>query len=605
MDEALLSYYNRELAYLRKLGAEFGERHPKIAGRLRLDRDSVEDPHVSRLIESVAFLTARIRHKLDDGYPELTESLMGLLYPDFHAPIPSLSIARIRLLAGRLERHDIAAGTPLLTNSNPLGPCYFRTCFDTQVLPLTVAQARFSAQPFKAPSLPAGDSGQAVLRLSLQTPAGVSLSELAPPRLRFFLNGQAQLTFRLYEYLLRHTMGIHLVTGGSDDPGLLLGPDHLRPCGLDEEHAALPQDGRSAAAHRLLTEYFAFPEKFLFLELADIGHIWQQADDKADIYIHLALSHPELVQGVCADTLLLGCTPVINLFSERLDSMPADRLGHETRLTVNSIRTKCADIHTLEAVHARNGEGERKDFQHFYGAHRDHSGDGEPLYWSTRREVSQRHGGRISRGTDTYLSFVDADFSVTAPDSGWVIMGEALCTNRDLADRLPFGPDEPRMRFLQGGVGLEINCVTPPSAAIQPQLGNATRWQLTTQLSLQHFTGKDGLQVLRETLRLYNFRQAAESRAIIDGITGLSSQLATARISRNGRTAICQGTALSLELDEQGFSGSGLYLFTAILSRFFAQYCSLNTYVQLSVHTRQHPGKEIRWPPRCGEQTLI
>ena len=104
MDEALLSYYNRELAYLRKLGAEFAEKHPKIAGRLRLDRDTVEDPHVSRLIESFAFLTARIRHKLDDSFPELTEALMGLLYPDYHAPVPSLSIARFYLMPQRLEK---------------------------------------------------------------------------------------------------------------------------------------------------------------------------------------------------------------------------------------------------------------------------------------------------------------------------------------------------------------------------------------------------------------------------------------------------------------------------------------------------------------------
>jgi len=607
MDDALLSYYNRELAYVRKLGAEFAERHPKIAGRLRLDKDTVEDPHVSRLIESFAFLTARIRHKLDDSFPELTEALMGVLYPDYHAPIPSLSIARIQPIPERLEPRLVPRHTLLFTQSNPLGTCYYRTCYSTEVYPLTVANAQFSAQPFKAPTPPgmAQSAGQAVLRLSLRCAPGTTLAELAPPQLRFYLNGQPQLSFRLYEFLLQHATAIAIAEHPRDPDTVFLPPSALRPYGLGETENALPGDGRCSSAHRLLTEYFAFPEKFLFVQLERLAEVWRGRGEQTHIYIYFSRSHPELVQGVGADTLLLGCTPIVNLFEQRLESIPAAELGYETKLRVDATHTRCADIHTLRQVYARDADGRRIELQPFYGSHRTERAGGEPLYWHARRELSQRFDGRVSRGSDLWLSLVDRDFQITAPDSNWIIGGEALCTNRDLPDKLPFGPGEPQLQFNEGGAGLQLACVTPPTPTVQPQLDDATRWQLITQLSLQHFSGDDGLGVLKETLRLYDFRQVPETRSIIDGIVGLRTELTTARVTRDGRAAICQGTRLELELDEHYYSGTGLYLFTAILSEFFAHYCTVNTFVQLNVRVRQRPGSVISWPARSGNQTLI
>ena len=50
----------------------FAKEHPKIAGRLGINRDTIEDPHASRLIEGFAYLNARIQHKLDDEFQVLT-----------------------------------------------------------------------------------------------------------------------------------------------------------------------------------------------------------------------------------------------------------------------------------------------------------------------------------------------------------------------------------------------------------------------------------------------------------------------------------------------------------------------------------------------------
>ncbi len=608
MDENLLSYYNRELAYIRQMGAEFAETHPKIAGRLRLDGETVEDPHVSRLIEAFAFLTARIRHKLDDDFPELTEALMGLLYPDYHAPLPSMTIARLALQPARSEATRVPAGTSLYTDANPNGTCYYRTASDVDVLPLDIERAEFRAQPFEAPPLPQPNhqqGAQAMLRVVLRARPEVNLASTAPQRLRFHLHGQPQLTNRLYEFLLNDVVGIALAEHAHDPEPIFIATANLRPCGLDEDAAVLPRDGRSSHAQRLLMEYFCFPEKFLFVELTEMEAAWSRLVEKAELFIYFSRTHTELVQGVNTESLQLGCTPVANLFEATLEPLDASELEHEARLCVDASQQESADVHTLNRVYACDGQGRTLGLKPFYGAHRNASAPDTPRYWHARREISHHHNGRQSRGVDTYLSLVDRDFQITAPDSDWLIRADAWCTNRDLPDQLPFGPEQPKLHFTEGGAGLAVRCTTPPTMTLQPRLDDTSRWQLVSQLTLQHFTGDDALQTLKETLRLHEFREAPENLAIIESLVGLRAELTTARIARGGRVAMCQGTKLNVDVDEERFSGTGLFLFGAVLSEFFAQYCSVNTFVQLQIKSRQSSGRVIKWPPRSGNQSLI
>jgi len=609
MDDTLFSYYNRELAYIRNLGAEFAEAHPKIAGRLRLDHDIVEDPHVSRLIESFAFLTARIRHTLDDSFPELTEALMGVLYPDYHAPIPSMAILNFWMTKDFIEPVNIQSREELITRSSPESVCNYQSTNAVTVYPMTIEETVFRSQPVKAPVLPAsldrdGGNVQAVLRMSLSVTEGTTLSEICPNSLKFFINGQPQLSYRLYEMLMTQVAGIAIAEHPGDPNAVFLPSDCIHACGMDQESTAIPVDGRSSTAHRLLAEFFAFPEKFLFIELRDIKKAWADFGEKAHVYIYFKQTHPELVQGVNSETLQLGCTTIVNLFEQDLDSVDANEFTVEHKIIPDIYgNISCADIHTITDIYASRPGKDNLKMQPFYGSHRDSSVNASKLYWVLRREPSQWFNGRISHGTDSYLSFVDADFKVTAPDESWTIGGKAICVNRDIPEKLPFGPGLPE--FGAPEAGCRSDCITPPTPTIQPRLNDATRWQLVTQLSLQHFASDDGLHVLKNTLRLYDFKGTPTTDALINGIISLETSLTTARVRQQGRTAICQGTEIMLGLDEQFFSGSGLYLFASILSEFFAQYCTINTFVQLKAKVKQRPGTILEWPPRNGNQTLV
>ncbi len=607
MDDVLLSYYNRELNYIRKSGADFSEKYPKIAGRLRLDKDIVEDPHVSRLIESFAFLTARIRHSLDDSFPELTEALMGVLYPDYHAPLPSMSIVQFNLLPHLFQNSFISRGEALRIETVEGDSCFYRTCSNLSILPITIASTNFYALPVKAPVLPdefqRGKSVQSILKLKIMPSEDEGNFEFHEDNLRFFINSQPNTAFKLHEYLLNKTTGIAIARDAFDDNPIFLSPDSLSSCGFDDNESVIDFDGRASSAHRLLTEYFLLPQKFLFIELANLTSSWEKYNEGFDVYFYFDETDIDLVRGVDDRTLLLGCTPIVNLFESTSEPIQASDLGSEVALRVSDQNSRCADVHRIKDVYAINAHGERKSLQPFYGSHM--TNDDDVIYWSLRRENSAWQRGFVSHGTDTYLSFVDMNYTVLSPDTDWIINATISCTNRDLPNKLPFGPDQPTVHFMEGGAGLRIRCLAPPTPTIQPKLDDATRWQLVMQLSLQHFSNRDGLVKLKETLHLYNFNDSKEAASLIDGMVGLESEVITARVLNNGRSAMCQGTHFILTCDESFYMGNGLYLFGLILDEFLSQFCAINTFTQLSIKTTKNFRIKLEWPPRTGCQPLV
>src|SRR5687768_2563559 len=130
MRDELLGYYERELIFLRRMGAEFARKYPKIATRLQLEEEKVEDPHVERMIEAFAFLAGRISLKLDDELPEITESFLNVLYPHYLSPIPSMAVAQFFYGSAKDKLtavQTLERGARL--NSRPVDgtPCRFRT----------------------------------------------------------------------------------------------------------------------------------------------------------------------------------------------------------------------------------------------------------------------------------------------------------------------------------------------------------------------------------------------------------------------------------------------------------------------------------------------
>ncbi len=319
MSDALLPYYNRELNAIRALAAEFASAHPKIAGRLRLSEDSVDDPHVARLLEGVSFLAARVHHRLDDEFPELTDALLGVLYPHYLAPLPSSAIVQFVCKPDLKVPCQVPANLPLDTEPVRGETCRFRTVYPATLWPVEVESVRLSGLPLAAPTNPRAAGAVSVLRIGLKcASAEATFTALGVDRLRLFLRGASNISQPLYELLCRNVVGIALADGPNDPAPVLIPPGAIEPVGFAADEALFPWPARSFAGFRLLSEYFAFPEKFLFLDFGGLeAKTLVSGGNRMEIFVYLDRAIPELERAVGNDALVPGCTPIVNPFPQR------------------------------------------------------------------------------------------------------------------------------------------------------------------------------------------------------------------------------------------------------------------------------------------------
>ena len=613
MSDNLLPYYNRELNALRTLAAEFADANPKIAGRLRLTADAVDDPHVARLLEGVAFLGARVQHRLDDEFPELTDALLGTLYPHYLAPVPSCAIAQFNPMPDAQGPIRVKIGRVMETEHVRGQPCTYRTTSPVTIWPVVIEAARLSGLPLAAPANPqavAADSTRAVsvLRLTLRcTAPKMTLTSLGLDTLRIFLRAAPNVSLPLYELLCSQVLSVALADGPNDPAPVILPPSCISPAGFSPEEALIPWPARSFTGFRLLTEYFAFPEKFRFIDLGSLdAKTLVEAGVMMDVFIYLGRSVPELERTVDAASFALGCTPIVNLFPLAAEPVKLDHLSTEYRVEPDSRRTAGLEIWSVESIREGQPDGSSLPWAPFY---RTTPGLGEQAGEVPSGFYSViRRGCPTLPGTDVIIGPYQPNFD--PHQEGEVVLSiNTLCTNRDLPADLPFGGGHPRLGLIVGMNTMgPVLCLTAPTPPMRPPLREAGFWRLVSHLSLGHLSivgGEDGAVALKEVLRLYDLRQTAETQAAIEGLLGVSSRPGTARVPGGRAGAFCRGLDVTLEFDARAWQGGGLFLLASVLDRFLALHATVNAFVRTSVVLRGRPGRAAGWPARAGARPLL
>jgi type VI secretion system protein ImpG len=605
------------------MGAEFAQRYPKIASRLQLEPTKCEDPHVERIIEAFAFLAARVHLKIDDDFPEVTESVLNIVYPHYIRPIPSMSIAELRI--------DVEQGVPPTGFRVPRGtqlfsrpvdgvPCKFRTCYDTTLWPFTITAAQWVTPERLKPAVRLGDA-VAALRLELRCLPGMSFSQLDLRSVRLFLNGESNLVYPLYELLANNRRDLIVREAGvAKAKTITLDADELQPAGFGPNEGILPYPGRSFQAYRLLQEYFAFPEKYLFFELGGLEALREAGMGSAiEIIVPIgqferAEWRPMLESGVTGSTFRLGCTPIVNLFSQVAEPLLLTQRRHEYMLVPDAHRRVTTEVFSIDDVVAASPEsGETQQFEPLY-SHRHAAANGTTAaYWHAKRRFSS---WRSDVGTDMMLSFVDLSGRVVYPELE-VVTARLTCFNSDLPSRLPFGNERGDFELDRGGPVRAITALVKPTRVVQPPLGSSQVWRLVSQLSLNYLSLADaedgagdvesskGTEALREVLRLHDFGGEPAVRRQIEGVLGVRSSPAFARIATEHGLSFARGRRVELDLDEEQFTGAGAYLFASVLEHFFGLYASINSFSTLTARARQRKGGIRAWPPRAGWKPLL
>lgn len=606
MSDELLPYYHRELSYIRRLAAQFADAHPKLAGRLRLGPGGSEDPHVERLLEGFAYLNARLRAKLDDEFPEITEAFLGVLYPHYLAPVPSLTVLQLHLDPGQLDLtagHTVPRHTQVESEPIQGTPCRFRTAYPVTLWPVDVERAALGRPPFAAPAVPAAAQAAAMLRLTLAC-RGPTLrfAELELDTLRFFLAGQVHHVHALYELLFHDVLGVAVANGPDDPQPVVLGAGALRSVGFAADEGLLPYSPRSFLGYRLLTEFFAFPEKFLFCDVALGRAALASLGRRLELYVFLGRAAPELESHLSAEMFRLGCTPAVNLYPQRAEPLLLTHADAEYRVVPDARRPLASEVYSVDRVTATSPRGEELEFLPFFAAR--HAAPAAQAYWFARRRPSDRAAAG-DRGTEVDLSLVDLGLQPSAP-ADWTLTVETTCTNRDLPARLPFGGGQPFLQLSEGGALVSrVACVTPPTRALRPGQGPGALWRLVSHLTLNHrsLEGPDAAEALRAILSLYDYADTDDTRLLLSGLLGVDSRRIVGR-SPGRAGGFCHGVETTVVLDEDRVRGS-LFLFASVLERFLGLYVTVNSFSRLVVTTPKHKGEYHRWPPRMGERTLL
>jgi type VI secretion system protein ImpG len=608
----LLLYYERELSFLRHMGAEFAEKYPKIASRLVIEPDKCEDPHVERMLEAFAFLAARVHLKIDDEFPEITEALLSVLYPHYLRPIPSMSVVEFDLdpAQGNLSSGlQIPSGSVLYSPPVSGVPCKYRTCYDTTLWPLRLAEVQWRAPDRFQPPLKA--DAVAALRLDLRTFQDVTFDKLDLRTLRFHLNGEGALVHTLYELLASKCTQIVVrdpATGTRVKP-LWLEAERLRPVGFADDEGALPYPLRAFLGYRLLQEYFAFPEKFFFFELSGLEQLGLAGfKDRAEIIFLISRferseRQQALEVAVSEKTVRLNSTPIVNLFSQTAEPILLAHTSYEYPIVPDVSRQDAMEIFSVdEVVSVDPASHDTIGFEPFYSYRHATMRDKKQTFWHGTRRPSTR---RSSEAIDVYLSLVDMTGKPVRPNVDTVTI-RLTCTNGDLPSRLPFGNERGDLD-LEGAAPIKrIMMLKKPTGTIRPPTGRNALWRLISHLSLNYLSlVEDGKDALQHILRLYNFTDSAYIQKQIEGIAKLDSERHFARVISEHGISFARGTRVRLELDEDQFVGGGVYLFASVLEHFMGLYVSLNSFSQLVVSTSQRREELDQWPPRAGHKILM
>ncbi|MFG0831990.1 type VI secretion system baseplate subunit TssF [Aeromonas bivalvium] len=583
-------YFRDELAFLRLQGREFADAHPELT---RFLSDQNTDPDVERLLEGFAFLTGNLRAKIEDEFPELTHGLLGMLWPNYLRPVPSMTMMQFSVIPGSIAQPALVK-QGCMVDSHPQDgvSCHFQTCRDAWVYPAEIA--RIEAQS-------GTDLSTISLDIALHGP--LPLCELQLDKLRLYLGGDGYTAYELYFWLSHQLSHIELEVEGKR---FRQDAKALRSVGFGRDDALLPYPNNVYSGYRILQEFFCFPQSFLFFELS--GGDWPRQPLPVSAFkIHFCFTRPLPADlKIRPDSFMLNCVPAINLFQH--DSEPINLNGRQTEypLKASYRHSDSFEIFSVDKVEgwaegnlgrARGAPRLYQPFESFQ--HQIERAKGRlALYYRVRVKESVagqgfEHQLSFVRGDETSMVQLDESISVTL-----------TCTNRGKAARLKAGdvcvPTGSSPSFAT------FKNLMRPTRPLHPALDGSLHWTLISNLSLNYVSllRRDALV---QVLRTYDFpalqdKQAEQaSRKRLAGIEEISTQ----PVDRLVKGMPVRGLKSVLSIRQSAFGNEGeLYLFSTVLAHFLSLYASVNAFHLLEVVNLDN--KECyKWPVQIGQHSLM
>ncbi|GKT17600.1 type VI secretion system baseplate subunit TssF [Acidovorax sp. SUPP2522] len=621
MNPRLVEYYNRELSYLRELGAEFAAAFPKVAGRLSLRELEVADPYVERLLEGFSFLTARIQMKMDAEFPRLSQRILEMVCPHYLAPTPSMVVVQMDPSASEgslADGYTLPVGSVLRARktAEEQTPCDFRTGHELTLWPIDLTQARLGGPPLDLPlsRLRLPEEPAAHLRIDLSTRGALRFCDLRMDRLEVHISAGDAVASHLQELIHESLIGI--VVHDAQDPSRVwahLPADALQAEGYEQSQALLPYSHRSFQGHRLLHEYFAFPARFRFFSIRGLQTALAKAETKAiAITLLLRRAQPALEAQVDRHKFLLHCVPAINLFERPADRIHVAPNVNEYHVVPDRTRPRDFEIYSVLGVtgHREGQLNDREFVPLFSSIHGIRSSD--QAYFAARREprLFSEHAARFGPrtqylGSEVFISLVDQREAPFSDDLKQLSV-RTLCTNRDLPLLMGGRSSEGDFTTVESVPVDRVRTVAGPTRPTSSVAENEITWRLISHLSLNYLAMTDlseeeGAATLRDLLRLYLDLGDKDLSGQVSSIKGVGISAITRRLPQHGQLVYGRGVGVSVGVDESSLAGVSPWPLMAVLERFFARHVGVNSYTELALDSRQR-GRIAQWRVRPGQR---
>jgi type VI secretion system protein ImpG len=615
-NNGFLEYYYRELSFLRNAGAIFAKENPNIASRLKMDGSMTADPHVERLLESFAYLTARVQLNIDNVAKDVTDALLDVIAPHMNRPIPAVSIAQIQTNAGGsappLAGFKVPRHTELFTYSSDDNICKFRTVYQLALFPITLENvAIVSHGAYKFVPVPnsiqfeykAHDTPTTYfLELTLKSKSG-PLINFSLDELCFYINiADALFKKQLYQAIFSSSSLIYC-SKYDESVAMPMLPHSIVPLGLERDEMAVPPLPHEPHSYQLLQEFFHFFDKFMFFRIKNLeflkylrgGNFLQSEGVK--ILIPLANATSDWARKVATNDILMNCTPIVNLHNVTTDPISWDKKQTFYHLSPNAQKNRTMEIFQIDEVFGIEKGQETRMCPYF--SLEKHTGN-DVFWWS--KLVPTKH--KNITGVDSLISFVDADSNIINP-SKYVVYAKSLCTNRFLSE------DIQQNTLLQAEIAIPANrilCLQKPVApqySLNKGLNNS---RLIAQLSSNYLgfpygNGKDIADRLKCVLDMHvgdNNREYGQ--ALLSQLDGVSVTSTTKRIGNEAWRGFIDGENIELTISNSVDVGDW-FLLSQILHKYFAMNCQINTFVDMTLKG----GNEViaTFSNACGEQPSV
>ncbi len=621
MDE-LLPYYERELSMLRNHAWQFAKRYPKIAGQLQINSETAGDPHVERLIESFALLTSRINKKLEDNYPEFTEALLNVIYPHYLKPFPSCGIIELydkKKLSNLTKIIKVSRGITL--HSRPVNnvKCGFNVSFDTFISSAVISSVEYQniIPQSKFSNLSKSDASSLLTITLCAGGDNIYFDTLNLPYLRVYLDCDAALSSQIKELFFMRTSKLFVQFDNQELQEAVL-EDIIKLVGFNDNEALLPFDARSAQVYRIITEFFAFPEKFNFIDfhLDKFKYPFPKECKTVkfyfavNMYANLSNLDHKMLEQLSPRHFVVNCVPAVNLYKKAASPIFLNHKNSSYPIVIDNIKPDYYELYSIESVKRiainEDNISSIKSYKPFYHLKFNQS-ESENRYWFLNYDSSLAD---LSTGFEYQISISDIDNDKAENNiesAGKALSLDVMTTNRDLPSMLQYGLVEGDLFSEQGNSEITYaKFITKPSRCCRFKRGDGMRWRLISHLNFNHFSlVSSGGELLREMLSLYNINQSVENKKLIESIVNIEQKSIFTKLNGKTYPVFIKGVEIKVFIDRKSLIGTGEYLFSRILDELFGMYVHANSFIKLILVCSVTMEEIIQCPPRNGQLVLI